>query len=123
MSQVASGRRIQILIALFLLLAIVAFAGEGLGWFETPLPVPFGESESSAEDEVDLRATRAACRFGVAISKAGTRGRARIDPDELADAYAEGFSDLPDEDRAQIRNACLEGVHEGLESRRGPEDD
>jgi hypothetical protein len=120
-TEATTHRRVQLVIAAFVLLAVVVVAGDGLGWFETPLPVPLDESDEEPEEgSIDLRATQAACRFGAAISRAGTRGRGRFNPGELADAYADSFEDLPPEDRAKIREACLEGLRKALRSSKGP---
>jgi hypothetical protein len=113
-SEVASsGRRVQIAIAIFALLLVVVVGGDAIGWLETPLAIGTGDESGAKEAKFDLRATRAACRFGVALSRAGTRGRTRIDAEELAD----GFNDLPARNRARIREACLDGVRTGLRAR------
>ena len=118
MTEVASSRRVHVTIAIFALLVAVVVGGDAVGWFETPLAIGTDDESAPKEEKFDLRATRAACRFGVAVSRAGTRGRTRIDAEELADAYAEGFRDLPAEDRGRIREACLEGVRRGLRAAR-----
>jgi hypothetical protein len=111
---------VQLALAAFALLVLVVVGGDATGLFETPIPIGSDDEVQAQEDAVDLRATRAACRFGVAISRAGTRGRTRIDPGALAEAYAESFGDLPEGDRERIRQACLEGVRAGLRARSGP---
>jgi hypothetical protein len=120
LTEVASTRRVQAVLAVFALLVVVVLGGDATGLFETPLPIPGGENQASpVEEGIDLRATRAACRFGVAISEAGTRGRTRIDAEALADAYTESFADLPLSDRRQIREACIDGIRNGLRAREG----
>ena len=114
MTDVASSRRVQVVIAVFALLVAVVVAGDAVGWFETPLAIGTDDEAAPEDKKFDLRATRAACRFGVAVSRAGTRGQTRINAEELADAYSEGFNDLPAEDRERIREACLKGVRNGL---------
>jgi hypothetical protein len=117
-SEVASsGRRVQVAVAIFALLLVVVVGGDAIGWLETPLAIGTGDESGAKEAKLDLRATRAACRFGVALSRAGTRGRTRIDAEALADAYADGFNDLPARNRARIREACLDGVRTGLRAR------
>ena len=119
MTEVASsGRRVHVAIAIFALLLVGVVGADAIGWLETPLAIGTDDESGAKEAKLDLRATRAACRFGVALSRAGTRGRTRIDAEELADAYADGFNDLPAGNRARIREACLDGVRTGLRNRR-----
>ena len=120
MTEITSTRRVQLVLAAFALLVLVVVGGDATGLFETPIPIGSDDATQAAEDSFDLRATRAACRFGVAISRAGTRGRTRIDGEALADAYAESFRDLSEGDRDRIRQACLKGVRAGLRARSAP---
>ncbi len=116
MTEVASsGRRVHVAIAIFALLLVVVVGGDAIGWLETPLVIGTEDESGAKEAKFDLRATRAACRFGVALSRAGTRGRTQIDAEELADAYADGVN--PAGNRARIREACLDGVRAGLRAR------
>jgi hypothetical protein len=103
-------------------LALVGFVliGDAVGWFSTPLNIAGGRERVDPERvESDLlRSARATCRFGAAITKAGVRGRTKIDAAALADAYVDGLANLSAEQERAVRNACLQGLRRGLRAER-----
>jgi len=62
-----------------------------------------------------LRSAESQCRFGNALVSAGvTRGEAgsRVRPERFARTYANSFAGTTEDERHQIRAACLRGLIE-----------
>jgi hypothetical protein len=60
-----------------------------------------------------LRSAKSQCRFGNALVSAGAaRGRAgsRVPPESFARTYANSFAGTTEDERRQIRAACLQGL-------------
>ena len=78
--------------------------------FETP------RSRSPREERLTrvLRSAKSQCRFGNALVSAGVPGSqgrgGEVRPERFANSYANSFAGTTEEERAQIRAACLQGL-------------
>lgn len=78
---------------------------------------PFKNVERSPREDRLTRVLRSAesqCRFGNALVSAGVPGGqgrdGEVRPERFANSYANSFAGTTEDERAQIRAACLQGL-------------
>jgi hypothetical protein len=84
-----------------------------LGVTDFPFETPRSRSPRDERLTRVLRSAKSQCRFGNALVSAGAtsgQGRGRVQPESFARTYANSFAGTTEEERRQIRAACLRGL-------------
>jgi hypothetical protein len=104
-------------IAVLVFAALVAFAvtGDVKGWFDTPLHLGTGESQSQSE-RIERLAPKArqSCRFGGALVRAQVREGRNVRAQEMANSFVGAIAGLDGRQREIVRKACLKGLELSL---------
>lgn len=84
-----------------------------LGLTDFPFKTPSSRSPREERLTRVLGSAKSQCRFGNALVSAGAargQARSRVRPESFARTYANSFAGTTEDERAQIRAACLQGL-------------